>query len=84
MTDTDYGFDDKVFELRPEDGTFISKYAVIDEGGYIVASGVTPREALDRAVSAMVSLLVCGRCGARDEAWNQRDYCLTCGELLMP
>lgn len=38
MTDTDYGFNDKVFELRSEDGSVISKYAVIDAGGYLVAT----------------------------------------------
>jgi hypothetical protein len=80
----DSDFDDKVWELRPEDGTFISKYVVIDDGGYIVATGVTPREALDRAEAVMASLLTCSECGAGDEAWNRRDYCLACGELLLP
>ncbi len=56
----------EVWELRPEDGTFISRYAVVDEGGYIVATGVTPREALDRAEAADA---VCGAAyGERSEA----------------
>jgi hypothetical protein len=81
---TDFSFDDKVWELRSEDGTFLSKYAVVDDGGYIVATGVTPREALDRAEAVMRSLPVCRECGVQDEAWNRRDYCLACGELFTP
>ncbi len=46
------------------------------------ATGVTADEARERSLNVFANLDKCRECGTRDEIWNQRDYCLACGELL--
>ena len=57
-------------------------FAAVEDGGFIVATGITPGEARERAAAVLSSLDVCPECGEIDEVWNQRDYCLACGHLL--
>ena len=49
MSEDPYSFCDKVYDLRPEDGTFISKYAVIDDTGYVQPSKDDLRKTAEEA-----------------------------------
>jgi hypothetical protein len=75
----------RIFKLEawdggPEPGR---PFAAVEDGGYIVATGVTPDEARERALNVFAHLDKCRECGTRDEVWNQRDYCMACGEVLV-
>jgi hypothetical protein len=74
----------RIFKLEAWDGGPEPRpFAAVEDGGYIVATGITPWEARERSLDVLANLDVCRDCGARDEVWNRRDYCLTCGELLV-